>query len=162
MNKSHGCSTAFFCVNWINQAYRKRLRRISNKWSSPHEPQKPPAFDLGTVHTTELSPNIHTQHWAKKKFPRMREEKQTGLASPQWNCHFCTGSLFHCQGPYPTQQNAAALSTATPWTAAGQLWFSHSSTPATLWHLFGFLLKAQTTCQLGTDHLCPIHIKESS
>lgn len=48
---------------------------------------------------------------------------------------------FTAGGPYPTQENAVALSTAALWRAAGQFCFGQSSTPATLGTYFHFLRK---------------------
>lgn len=80
MNKSHNCSSTFFCVNQINQAYRKGLRRINSKCNVPHDPPKLFAFSLGqstlqnyfcALPNTEQSQNFHAT----------REENQSGITT---------------------------------------------------------------------------------
>lgn len=146
MNKSHNCSTTFFCVNRITGLTEGGSGESAANAIVLMNPKTPVAFDLGQStqqnYFCRLLP--HRQHWAKSKLPCNNRGKPEWPGITQAKLSLLHRGSFHCftaRGPYPTQQNSAALSTATPWKAAGQFCFSDSFTSATLGTYLDFFWK---------------------
>lgn len=167
MNKSHNCSTTFFCVNRITGL----TERGSEEWTANAivlmNPKIPFAFDLG--HSTQQNyfcPLLPLSPALGKIKTSMQQQRKTRVAwhHPSEIVTSAQGkfSLFHCQGSLPhTVELSCSQHCYTmeiSWTVLLQwlLYFYHP------WDLLGFLLKAQTSWKLATDHLCLTHIKEPS